>query len=115
VLRGAWWCSNRGRRFARCPFKTKKEKMVPPYPHQHGAVRFAPGEFRHNVRAAAALVPALAVVALLGGRPVAAVLTVGAMVWYLLDAMGLREGSLTAVRKWRRAKETGSVCMCVCM
>jgi hypothetical protein len=61
-------------------------------------VRFAPGEFRYNLRVAAALVPSLIVAAALGGRLVMAVLTVGAMVWYLLDAMALREGSLTVVR-----------------
>jgi hypothetical protein len=61
-------------------------------------VRFAPNEFRYNIRAAAALVPSLIVAAALGGRIVMAVLTVGAMVWYLLDAMALREGSLTVVR-----------------
>ncbi|KAI8462777.1 MAG: hypothetical protein J3K34DRAFT_168086 [Monoraphidium minutum] len=60
-----------------------------------GGVRFAPAEFRYNGRVAAALVPALAVAAALGGRLVMGVMTVGAMVWYLLDAMSLREGSLT--------------------
>jgi len=61
-------------------------------------VRFAVNEFQYNGRVAAALVPALIVAAALGGRIVMAVLTVGAMVWYLLDAVSLREGSLTVVR-----------------
>lgn len=65
-----------------------------------GAVRFTPGEFRYNGRVAAALVPALAVVAALGGRAVMAVLTVGCMAAYIFDAMSLREGSLSVVR-WR--------------
>ena len=59
--------------------------------------RFTPAEFRYNGRVAAALVPSMAVAAALGGRAGMAVLTVGAMVWYLLDAMSLREGSLSVV------------------
>jgi hypothetical protein len=62
-------------------------------------VRFAPAEFRYNGRVAAALVPAMIVAAALGGRMVMGVLTIGAMVWYLLDAMSLREGSLTVVSR----------------
>lgn len=62
------------------------------------AMRFTPGEFKYNGRAALALVPVLALGAALGGRATAAVLAVGAMLLYLLDAMSLREGALSAVR-----------------
>lgn len=71
------------------------QRMAPP--GSATGVRFAPGEFRYNGRVAAALVPSMMVAAALGGRVVMAVLTVGAMIWYLLDAMSLREGSLTVV------------------
>ncbi len=64
---------------------------------QHG-VRFTPGPFKHNARVAAALVPSMLVAAGLGGRLVMGILTIGAMIWYTMDAMQFREGAFSAVR-----------------
>ena len=61
-------------------------------------VRFTPSDFKHHGRVALALVPSLLVAASLGGRVVTGILTVGAMIWYLMDAMQLREAALSVVR-----------------
>jgi hypothetical protein len=61
-----------------------------------GGVNFTPSEFAHNARVACALVPALAVVAAVGGPLTAAVLTTGALLAYAADALALREGALLA-------------------
>ncbi|KAF8058100.1 hypothetical protein HT031_005760 [Scenedesmus sp. PABB004] len=58
-------------------------------------VRFSPGPFKYNLRLAAVLGPALLVAAGLGGRGVLGVFTVGAMLWYIMDAMQYREGAFT--------------------
>lgn len=60
-------------------------------------VRFAPGNFKYNGRAALALVPSLIVAASMGGRPVMDILTIGAMIWYIMDALQYREGAFTVV------------------
>jgi hypothetical protein len=64
-------------------------------------VRFTPGSFRYNGRVALALLPAMLVAAVLGGRPVLATLTMGALMWYIMDAMQYREGAFTVVRPSR--------------
>jgi hypothetical protein len=64
-------------------------------------VRFTPGPFRYNGRVALALLPAMLVAAVLGGRPVLATLTMGALMWYIMDAMQYREGAFTVVRPSR--------------
>ena len=60
-------------------------------------VRFTPGDFKYNGRVAMALGPSLLVAAAIGGRHVMGILTIGAMVWYIMDAMLLREGAFAAV------------------
>lgn len=60
-------------------------------------VRFTPGPFKYNGRAAAALVPALVVSAGLGGRAAMGIFTIGTMLWYIMDAMQYREGAFTVV------------------
>jgi hypothetical protein len=71
------------------------------------SVRFTPADFRYHGRVALALVPSLLVAASLGGRPVMGIITVGAMVWYLMDAMQLREAALSVVSSSRRAQGVG--------
>lgn len=61
-----------------------------------GSTRFAPNTFQYNGRIAAALLPCLAVAALLGGQPVLAIFSVGAMLAYIMDALTYREGALAA-------------------
>jgi hypothetical protein len=65
---------------------------------QHATgVRFTPGDFKYNGRVAMALGPSLAVAAAIGGRPVMGILTIGAMIWYIMDTMLLREGAVAVV------------------
>ncbi|MEW5297524.1 MAG: hypothetical protein WDW36_000729 [Sanguina aurantia] len=61
-----------------------------------GPSRFRPAPFAYNGRAAAALLPCLAIAAATGGSMVAATLLVGAMVTYLMDALQYREGAFTS-------------------
>ncbi|KXZ48748.1 hypothetical protein GPECTOR_25g332 [Gonium pectorale] len=66
-------------------------------PSRGATSRFAPGPFRYNGRVAAALLPCLLTVAVIGGTPVLACLTLGAMVVYLMDALGYREGAFSCI------------------
>jgi hypothetical protein len=59
--------------------------------------RFTPGEFAYNGRVACALMPSLLVFAMLGGRFVVSILTIGSMVAYIMDALQLREGACATV------------------
>ena len=59
-------------------------------------INFLPSDFCYNGRVACALVPALAVLALVGGPLAAGVLTAGALAAYAADALALREGALLA-------------------
>ncbi|XP_076891218.1 uncharacterized protein LOC143542525 isoform X2 [Bidens hawaiensis] len=59
--------------------------------------RFSPSTFVHNGRIAIALVPCAAFLLDLGGTPVAAALTLGLMIAYILDSVNFKSGSFFAV------------------
>ena len=57
--------------------------------------RFTPNSFQYNGRVAIALVPCLVVACIVGGKPVLAALSIGAMTSYIMDALQYREGAFT--------------------
>ncbi|XP_057950255.1 uncharacterized protein LOC131145161 [Malania oleifera] len=59
--------------------------------------RFSPSSFAHNTRLAVALVPCAAFLLDLGGAPVAAILTLGIMIAYILDSLNFKPGAFFAV------------------
>ncbi|CAK9178796.1 unnamed protein product [Ilex paraguariensis] len=59
--------------------------------------RFSPSSFLHNARIAVALVPCAAFLLDLGGTPVAATITLGLMIAYILDSLNSKSGSFFAV------------------
>jgi len=64
------------------------------------SVRFTPQPFEYNLQVACALGPCLLVAAVLGGQAVMAILTLGAMLWYFLDALQYRDGAVTVVSRF---------------
>lgn len=69
------------------------------------STRFVANSFQYNGRVALALLPSLAVLALLGGQQVLAILSIGCMLAYIMDALTYREGALAAA--WATLGVTG--------
>ncbi len=60
-----------------------------------GAGRYSPADFAYNGRVALALLPCLATVGVLGGRPVITILALGGVAGYIMDVLQYRDGAYT--------------------
>ncbi|CAK0743676.1 hypothetical protein CVIRNUC_001488 [Coccomyxa viridis] len=59
--------------------------------------RYGPTPFRHNIRIGMILMPTLVTLIGFGGKLTAAIIMIGAMVAYMMDALRYREGALGAI------------------
>jgi hypothetical protein len=101
--------AQRGQRPPACPPAVPDEccaaagKNAPGAPavklhHRHrGTMEFLPGEFRHDRRVAALLVPCWVVLLMFGGKTTTGILAVGLIVAYMFDLSNVREGSLIVI------------------
>uniref|UniRef100_A0A7S0WJN6 Uncharacterized protein n=1 Tax=Pyramimonas obovata TaxID=1411642 RepID=A0A7S0WJN6_9CHLO len=71
--------------------------MAEPRAAHEAATQYSPNAFAYNGRVALALVPAVVYLIGAGGNISVYIITIGAMIAYLLDALRVREGALVAV------------------